>query len=43
MFNLNAITNENNVNIIKWLFNPDKPYRILLIGGSGSGKTKCIT
>ena len=22
---------------------PDHPYRILIVGGSGSGKTKCIT
>ena len=26
----------------KWPYIPDHPYRILIIGGSGSGKTNCI-
>ena len=26
----------------KWPYIPDHPYRILLIGGFGSGKNKCI-
>ena len=31
------------LNIIKnWLYIPDKPYRILIIGGSGSGKTNVL-
>ena len=40
MFNLDDITNENNKeHNKKWPFIPDHPYRILIIGGSGSGKT----
>ena len=27
---------------LKWLYIPDHPYRILIIGGSGSGKTNII-
>ena len=26
----------------KWLYIPDHPYRILIIGGSGSGKTNAL-
>ena len=26
----------------KWLYIPDHPYRILTIGGSGSGKTNTL-
>ena len=40
MINLDDYTNENitkhNPN---WPYIPDHPYRILIIGGSGSGKT----
>ena len=25
-----------------WLYNPDQPYRILIIGASGSGKTNVL-
>ena len=32
-------TEENNPN---WLEIPDHPYRILIIGGSGSGKTNSL-
>ena len=35
--------NENKTEHNKnWLYIPDHPCRILTIGGSGSGKTKCI-
>ena len=43
MFNLDDITNENNKeHNEKWPYNPDHPYTILIIGGSGSGKTKAL-
>ena len=43
MFNLDDITNENNKkHNLKWPFIPDHPYRILIIGGSVSGKTKTL-
>ena len=43
MINLNSITNENNKeHNEKWPFIPDHPYRILIIGGSGSGKTDAL-
>ena len=43
MFNLDDITNENNKGHNKKLpYIPDHPYRILLIGGSGSGKTNVL-
>ena len=43
MFNLDDITNENNKeHNKKWSFIPDHPYRILIIGGSGSGKTNAL-
>ena len=43
MFNLDDITNENNKEHNKqWPYIPDHPYKILIIGGSGSGKNKCI-
>ena len=43
MINLDSITNENNKeHIEKWPFIPDHPYRILIIGGSGSGKTNAL-
>ena len=39
-FNLDDITNENNKNHdLKWPYIPDNLYRMLIIGGSGSGKT----
>ena len=41
MINLDSITNENNKeHNEKWPYIPDYPYRILIILGSGSGKTK---
>ena len=40
MFNLDDITNENNKDHdLKWPYIPDNLYRMLIIGGSGSGKT----
>ena len=43
MINLDTITNENNKkHNEKWLYIPDYPYRILIIGGSGSGKTNAL-
>ena len=43
MFNLCKITNENNKeNHRKWPFIPDHLYIILVIGGSGSGKTNVL-
>ena len=39
MIDLNIITNENNE---KWSYIPDHPYRILIIDGSGSGKTNAL-
>ena len=43
MINLDSITNENNKeHNEKWPFIPDHPYRILIIGGSGSGKTSTL-
>ena len=43
MINLVSITNENNKeHNEKWPFIPDHPYRILIIGGSGSRKTKTL-
>ena len=43
MINLDSITNENNKeHNEKWPYILDHPYRILIIGGSGSGKTKAL-
>ena len=43
MINLDSITNENNKeHNEKWPFIPDHPYRILIIGGSGPGKTNLL-
>ena len=43
MINFNSITNENNKeHNEKWPYIPDHPYRILIIGGSGSGKTNTL-
>ena len=40
MINLDSITNKNNKeHNEKWPFIPYNPYRILIICGSGSGKT----
>ena len=43
MINLHNIINDNNNNHNeKWLHIPDHPYRILIIGGFGSGKTNTL-
>ena len=43
MINLGNITNENNKkHFEKWPYIPDPPYRILIIGASGSGKTNAL-
>ena len=46
MINLDSITNENNNNKKKynekWPYISDHPYRISIIGGSGSGKTNAL-
>ena len=43
MINLDSITNENNKeHSEKWPYIPDHSYRILIIGGSGSGKTNAM-
>ena len=44
MINFDDYTNENNIieHNSKWPYIPDHPYRILIIGGSGSGKTNAL-
>ena len=43
MINLDSIINEKNKEYNKkWPYIPDHPYRILIIGGSGSGKTNTL-
>ena len=43
MINFDDYTNENKKNHnLKWPYIPDHPYRILIIGGSGSGKTNAL-
>ena len=43
MININNIINENNKeHNEKWLYIPDHPYKILIIGGSGSKKTNML-
>ena len=43
MFNLVGITNEHNEeHNLKWPCIPDHPYRMLIIGSSGSGKTNAL-
>ena len=43
MINLDDYTNENIIeHNSKWPYIPDHPYRILIIGGSGSGKTNAL-
>ena len=44
MINFDNYTNENIVeHNSKWPYIPDHPYRILIIGGSGSGKTNALS
>ena len=43
MINLDSISNENNKkHHEKWPYILDHPYKILLIDGSGSGKTNTV-
>ena len=43
MINLDNIVNSNNEKHNEnWPYIPDHPYRILIIGGSGSGKTNAL-
>ena len=43
MINFDEYTNENNTeHNSKWPYIPDHPYRILIVGGSGSGKTNAL-
>ena len=43
MINLDSNINKNNKrHNEKWPYIPDHPYRILIIGGSGSGKTNTL-
>ena len=43
MINFDSLKNENNKEYNeKWPFIPSHPYRILIIGGSGSGKTNAL-
>ena len=43
MFNFDYYANENKTEQnLKWPYNPDHPYRILIIGGSGSWKTNAL-
>ena len=42
MINLDSITDENNKHNKNWPYIPDHPYRILINGGSGSGKTSAL-
>ena len=43
MINLDSITNENNKkHNKKWPCIPDQPFRIIIIGGSGPGKTNAL-
>ena len=43
IFNLDDITNKNiEDQNLKWPYIPDHPYRMLIIGGSGSGKTNSL-
>ena len=43
MINFDEYTNENRINHIpNWPYIPDRPYRILIIEGSESGKTNTL-
>ena len=43
MINFDEYTNENIIeHNLKWPYIPDHPYRILIVGGSGSGKTNAL-
>ena len=43
MINFHNYTNESKIkHNLDWSYIPDHPYRILIIGGSGSGKTSVL-
>ena len=43
MINFDDYINENKIkHNLKWPYIPDHPCRILIIGGSGAAKNKCI-
>ena len=43
MINFDDYSNENKTeHNLKWRYIPDHPYRILMIGGSGSSKTNAL-
>ena len=43
MINFDDYLNENKTkHNSKWLYIPDYPYRVLIVGGSGSGKTNAF-
>ena len=43
MINFDNYENKNKTeHNLKWQYIPDHPYRILIIGGSGSGKTNAL-
>ena len=43
MINLDSIVNNNNEEHYKnWPYIPDRPYKILIIDSSGSGKTNTL-
>ena len=43
MINFDNYTNENiTEHNLKWAYIPDNPYRMLMIGGSGSGKASAL-
>ena len=43
MISFDNYANENKTeHNLKWPYIPDNPYRILIIGGSGSGKTNAL-
>ena len=43
MINFGDYTNENKTkHNLKWPYIPDHPYRILIVGGTGSGKTNAL-
>ena len=43
MNNFDNCSNENKIeHNLKWRYIPDHPYRILIVGGSGSGKTNAL-
>ena len=43
MIHFDDYTNENKLeHNLNWSYVPDHPYRILIVGGSGSGKTNAL-